>query len=36
MIGFTARGIEFVEKAPEGVVSEVLSKFRAIFSESNK
>lgn len=36
MIDFTARGIEFVEKAPEGVVSEVLSKVRAIVSESNK
>ena len=35
MLDFTARGIEFVEKAPEEVVSEVLSKVRAIVSESN-
>lgn len=35
MIDFTARGIEFVEKAPESVVSEVLARVRAIVSESD-
>jgi len=35
MIDFTARGIQFAEKVPEGVVSEVLAKVRAIISESD-
>ena len=35
MIDCAARGIEFVEKAPERAVSEVLAKVRAIVSESN-
>ena len=33
MIDFIARRIQFAEKAPEGIVSEVLSKVRAILSE---
>jgi mRNA interferase MazF len=35
MIDYPARGIEFVEKAPESVVSEVLARVRAIVSESD-
>jgi len=35
MIDFAARGIAFVEKAPESVVSEVLARVRAIVSEPN-
>ena len=34
MIDFTARGIQFAEKAPEDVVSHALAKVRAIVSES--
>lgn len=34
MIDFTARGIQFAEKAPEEVVSHALAKVRAIVSES--
>jgi mRNA interferase MazF len=33
MIDFTARGIQFAEKASDAVVSEVLAKVRAIVSE---
>ncbi len=33
MIDFAARQIRFAEKAPEGVVSNVLAKVRAIVSE---
>ncbi|MBI5590829.1 MAG: type II toxin-antitoxin system PemK/MazF family toxin [Deltaproteobacteria bacterium] len=34
LIDFTARGIQFAEKAPEDVVSHALAKVRAIVSES--
>ena len=34
MIDFTARGIRFVEKAPDEVISEALAKVRAIVSAS--
>ena len=34
MIDFTARGIQYAEKAPEDVVSCALAKVRAIVSES--
>ena len=34
MIDFSARGIQFVEKAPVEVVSHTLAKVRAIVSEA--
>ena len=33
MIDFTERGVQFTEKAPETVTSEVLARVRAIISE---
>ena len=33
MIDFTKRGLQFVEKAPEAVISDVLARVRAIVSE---
>ena len=35
MIDYTARGIKFVEKTPESIVSEVLARVRAIVSASD-
>jgi mRNA interferase MazF len=33
MIDFVERGLQFVEKAPESVISDVLARVRAIVSE---
>ena len=33
MIDFVERGLQFVEKAPEDVIGEVLARVRAIVSE---
>jgi mRNA interferase MazF len=33
MIDFKERGVQFAEKAPEGIVTQVLAKVRAIVSE---
>lgn len=33
MIDFVERGLQFVEKAPEAVISDVLARVRAIISE---
>jgi mRNA interferase MazF len=34
MLDFKERGIQFVEKAPEEIVSQALAKIRAIVAES--
>jgi hypothetical protein len=33
MINFMERGLQFVEKAPEAVINDVLARVRAIVSE---